>query len=106
MILTIDEKNFKSEIVDSKIPTLVDFWAPWCGPCHVMSPIIEEVAKEYEGKVKVGKINVDENQVLASQYGIMSIPTILIFKAGKIASQIVGARPKSELTDAVSKVIS
>lgn len=106
MILTIDEKSFKSEVMESKIPTLVDFWAPWCGPCHVMAPIIEEVAKEYEGKIKVGKINVDENQVLASQYGIMSIPTMLIFKDGKISGQIVGARPKSDLTDAISKVVS
>lgn len=106
MTITIDEKNFKDEVLGSETPTMVDFWAPWCGPCHIMEPIIEEVAKEYSGKVKVGKINVDENQVLSSQYGIMSIPTILIFKAGKIVGQIVGARPKSDLTEALNKTLA
>ena len=106
MSLKFDEKNFNDEVIKSDLPVLVDFWAEWCGPCHIMSPIIDEVAKEFEGKVKIGKINVDENQVLASQYGIMSIPTILAFKDGKVVSQLVGARPKKDLVDLVKKVIS
>ena len=106
MSLKFDEKNFSNEVMKSEIPVLVDFWAEWCGPCHIMSPIIDEVAKEFEGKVKIGKINVDENQVLASQYGIMSIPTILAFKDGKVVSQLVGARPKKDLVDLINKVIA
>lgn len=106
MSLKFDEKNFSDEVMKSEIPVIVDFWAEWCGPCHIMSPIIDEVAKEYDGKAKIGKVNVDENQVISSQYGIMSIPTILVFKGGKIVSQLVGARPKKDLVDLIEKVIS
>lgn len=105
MSLKFDEKNFAQEVIKSEMPVIVDFWAEWCGPCHIMIPIIDEAAKENEGKVKIGKVNVDENQVLASQYGIMSIPTILAFKEGKTVGQLVGARPKKDLEDLINKVV-
>ena len=94
MELTLNKDNFTKEVLESSIPVVVDFWAPWCGPCKIMGPIIEEVAKEYEGKAKVGKVNVDENSELSEQYHVMSIPTIKIFKQGKV----VGAVPKASLT--------
>ena len=106
MSLKFDEKSFNEEVVKSEIPVIVDFWAEWCGPCHIMSPIIDEVAKEFEGKAKIGKVNVDENQVISSKYGIMSIPTILAFKDGKVIGQLVGARPKKDLVDLINKVIA
>lgn len=106
MSLKFDEKNFSDEVMKSEIPVIVDFWAEWCGPCHIMSPIIDEVAKEFEGKAKIGKVNVDENQVISSKYGIMSIPTILAFKDGKVIGQLVGARPKKDLVDLINKVIA
>lgn len=105
MSLKFNEKNFSDEVIKSEIPVIVDFWAEWCGPCHIMSPIIDEVAKEFEGKAKIGKVNVDENQVISSKYGIMSIPTILAFKGGKVIGQLVGARPKKDLVDLINKVI-
>lgn len=95
--LTITKENFENEVLKSDIPVLVDFWAAWCGPCKMLAPTIEELAKEYEGKVKVGKINVDEQQELASKYGIMSIPTVLVFKGGNVAAQSVGFVPKEKL---------
>ena len=106
MSLKFDEKSFNEEVVKSEIPVIVDFWAEWCGPCHIMSPIIDEVAKEFEGKAKIGKVNVDENQIISSKYGIMSIPTILAFKDGKVIGQLVGARPKKDLVDLINKVIA
>lgn len=89
--------NFKTEVLDSETPVLVDFWAAWCGPCRAIAPLIEELAREYDGKIKVGKVDVDENPQTASQYGIMSIPTLMFFKKGKISEQVVGALNKSEL---------
>lgn len=106
MSLKFDEKNFSDEVMKSEMPVIVDFWAEWCGPCHIMSPIIDEVSKEFEGKAKIGKVNVDENQVISSKYGIMSIPTILAFKDGKVIGQLVGARPKKDLVDLINKVIA
>jgi thioredoxin 1 len=97
MALTLTENNFESEVLNSKIPVLVDFWAPWCGPCRSMAPVIEDLAKEFEGKVKVGKVNVDENRNLAGTYGIMSIPTLIFFKNGEKVDQLVGYTSKSAL---------
>ena len=93
----IGEREFKAEVLDSEKPVLVDFWAPWCAPCRMVAPVIEELSREFEGKVKFVKVNVDENPKLASNYGISSIPSLFIFKDGKPFKQIVGARPKPEL---------
>lgn len=103
--ITLTSSNFENEVLNSTVPVLVDFWAVWCGPCRTIAPIIEELAREYEGKIKVGKVNVDENNDLASQYGIMSIPTIKFFKDGKIAGEIIGAAPKTQFEDAIKKLI-
>ena len=91
----LDEKNFDQEVLTSKLPVLVDFWAIWCGPCKVLSPIVEELANEYEGKIKVGKVNVDENNNLAMKYNVMSIPTLKFFKDGKMIGELIGAAPKA-----------
>ena len=95
--LKITRENFENEVMKSDIPVLIDFWAPWCGPCRMMGPIIEQMADEYEGKVKVGKVNVDEEGELSQAFGAMSIPTIVLVKDGKIVKQAVGARPKAEV---------
>ena len=95
--LHLDEKNFDAEVVKSSLPVLVDFWAEWCGPCKMIGPIIEQLAVELQGKMKVGKVNVDEASELAGQFNVMSIPTLLIFKDGKPVDQIVGAMPKDRL---------
>ena len=95
--LKITRENFENEVMKSDIPVLIDFWAPWCGPCRMMGPIIEQMADEYEGKVKVGKVNVDEEGELSQAFGVMSIPTIVLVKDGKIVKQAVGARPKTEV---------
>lgn len=96
-VLTITKENFETEVMQSDLPVLVDFWADWCGPCRMFSPIVDEFAQENEGKVKVGKINVDEQPDLAGRYGVMSIPTAILFKNGEIASTLVGVQPKSAL---------
>ena len=95
--LKITRENFENEVMKSDIPVLIDFWAPWCGPCRMMGPIIEQLAEEYEGKAKVGKVNVDEEGELSQAFGVMSIPTIVLVKDGKIVMQAVGARPKAEV---------
>lgn len=95
----ITKENFNDEVLNSELPVLVDFWASWCGPCMMLSPIIEEIAKEYEGKIKVGKVNVDEQNELAMQYRVASIPTLLLFKNGELAKTAVGFMPKSELIE-------
>ena len=95
-ITSINESNFQTNVLDSSKPVLVDFWAPWCGPCRAVAPIIEELAKEYAGKVEFAKINVDESPLLASKYNVMSIPTIIIFKGGKPIQQAIGLKPKNE----------
>ena len=95
--VNLSESNFESEVIKSHLPVLVDFWAEWCGPCKMIGPIVEEISTDLQGKLKVGKVNVDDNQELAAQYGIMSIPTLLIFKNGKPVEQIVGAMPKDQL---------
>ena len=93
IILTSD--NFETEVIGSEIPVLVDFWAPWCGPCKMLGPVISQIAEENEGKVKVGKVNVDEEDELAAQYGIQSIPTVLLFKGGEVVEQSLGFKPKA-----------
>jgi len=93
----VNQANFKQVVLEAKLPVLVDFWAEWCGPCRAVAPVVEELSKEYSGKIEFAKINVDENGTLASQYGIMSIPTLIIFKKGKPAEQVIGFRPKAEL---------
>lgn len=95
--LKITRENFENEVMKSDIPVLIDFWAPWCGPCRMMGPIIEQLAEEYEGKAKVGKVNVDEEGELSQAFGVMSIPTIVLVKDGKVVRQAVGARPKAEV---------
>ena len=97
MEVKVDDTNFKQEVLESNLPVLVDFWAEWCAPCQIIAPAVEEIAKEYQGKLKVCKLNVDEGQSTASEYKIMGIPTLAIFKKGKIVETIVGALPKEEL---------
>jgi thioredoxin 1 len=96
-LVHLSDSNFKKEVLDSDLPVLVDFWATWCGPCRMVTPIVEELAKEYDKKIKVGKVDVDENPDTASRYGIMSIPTLMFFKKGQVAEQVVGALNKADL---------
>lgn len=103
MELNLNNTNFESEVIGSKEPVLVDFYANWCGPCKMMSPIIEELAEELQGRAKVGKINVDENQDLALKYNVMSIPTLIIFRDGKEEKRFVGVRDKEELLSYIDK---
>jgi len=95
--ITVTASNFKSEVLTSELPVLVDFWAPWCGPCRRVGPIVEEIANEFDGKVKVGKINVDEEGELAAEYGVMSIPTLMVFKNGAAVETAVGIRSKQDI---------
>ena len=95
--IVLTNQNFESEVMQSDIPVLVDFWAVWCGPCKMLAPIVAEIAQEYEGKVKVGKVNVDDEPALAGRFGISSIPTLILFKNGQQAAVSVGVRPKEEL---------
>ncbi len=94
---TFTDSNFKSAVLDKSMPVVVDFWAPWCGPCRIISPIIEQLARDYRGKVVFGKVNIDENPMVARSLGIESIPTMVIFKNGKAVDIIVGAMPKSQI---------
>jgi thioredoxin 1 len=97
------DANFKTEVEDSKLPTLVDFWAPWCGPCRALVPIMEDIAKEYSGRLNVVKLNTDENPEVATKYRIQNIPTVLLFKNGQVVDMVVGVYPKRHFVDIVEK---
>lgn len=104
--VTITSDNFEEEVLKSNIPVLVDFWAPWCGPCKIVGPILTELAQAYLGKVKIAKLNVDENPELTTKYNVMSIPTMKFFKAGEIVGELVGAAPKNTIEAELEKLIS
>ena len=101
----LTSNDFKTEVLESDSPVLVDFWAEWCGPCKVIAPVIEELALDYDGKVKFGKLNVDDHNQVASEYGVRSIPTLLVFKNGSVVNQIVGAVPKERIAESLDTVI-
>ncbi len=103
--ITITDDNFETEVLKSENPVLIDFWAAWCGPCRMIAPIVEELASEYSGKAKIGKLDVDDNQQTAIKYGVRSIPTLLIFKDGKLKETIIGAVPKGQIVQKLNSVV-
>lgn len=102
-IASVTDDTFKQEVLESTVPVLVDFWAPWCGPCRMVAPIVDEIATQFEGQVKVVKVDTDQNPGIASQYGIRSIPTLMVFKAGQKVDMVVGAVPKTTLASTLEK---
>ena len=105
-LVALNDDNFQAEVIDCDLPVLVDFWAPWCGPCRAIAPHVEAMATEYAGRLKVGKVNVDDSPNTAMQFRITSIPTLLVFREGKVVDQIMGAKPKPALVSAVEKHLS
>ena len=103
--VAIDDSNFDKVVLQAKIPTLVDFWATWCGPCRMVAPVVDELSEEYDGRINFAKVDVDQNSQVASRYGVMSIPTLIIFKDGKPVSNMVGFRPKAELKKSLEAVL-
>jgi thioredoxin 1 len=104
-LVEITDDNFETEVINSDKPVLIDFWAVWCGPCKLIAPIVEELANEYDGKVKIGKLDVDSNQQTSIKFGVRSIPTLLLFKDGKLKETIIGAVPKKNIVDKLNSVI-
>lgn len=104
-IVELNDSSFDAEVISSDKPVLVDFWAPWCGPCKALGPVIDEISNDFVDKVKVGKVNVDENPEISMKFGIRSIPTLIVFKDGEVQDQIIGAVPKSEIEKALEKVV-
>ena len=104
--LELTGANFQKEVLESSVPVLVDFWATWCGPCKMLGPVVEELAADYAGKVKVGKVNTEDQAELAGQYGVISIPTLIVFKAGKPVDQIIGAVPKNVISKKLDSVLA
>jgi thioredoxin 1 len=104
-VVEVTDSNFKTEILESKLPVLVDFWAVWCAPCRAIAPHVEALAKDYDGKIRVGKCDIDSNPDFAGQYDIRSIPTLLVFKEGKVIGQVVGAVPKTKIEDLIKKAL-
>ena len=103
--MTVNEDNFDELVINSSLPVMIDFWATWCGPCKMVAPIVEELAEEYAGKINVGKVDVDQNPKIASKYGIMSIPSLIVFKGGKPMTNIVGFRPKEQLKETLDSTL-
>ncbi|MCL4321394.1 MAG: thioredoxin [Deltaproteobacteria bacterium] len=105
-VLAFTDANFETEVLQSDKPVLVDFWAVWCAPCRAVAPIIDEMASDYDGTIKVGKVNVDENQVIPGKYGIRGIPTVILFNNGKVVDQIVGAAPKTAFKQMIDRAVA
>ena len=103
--ITITDDNFEKEVLNSNLPVLIDFWAVWCGPCKIIAPVVEQLAEEYSGKLKVGKLDVDNNQEASIKYGVRSIPTLLIFKNGQVKETIIGAVPKAQIIQKINSLI-
>ncbi|MBS0209390.1 MAG: thioredoxin [Planctomycetes bacterium] len=102
-VIELTDQNFQTEVLQSSEPVLVDFWAPWCGPCRMIAPLIEELATQYQGSVKVGKVNVDDNPSAANSYGVQSIPTLMVFKGGDVVERFVGVQPKARIQAALDE---
>jgi thioredoxin 1 len=105
-VLAVTDESFEREVLQAGTPVLVDFWAPWCAPCRTIAPVVEELSREYDGKLKVVKMNVDDNPKTPSQYGVRGIPTLLVIQGGQVKEQLVGAQPKAKLVSAIGSVVA